>query len=130
MKKPLELAKDEDLRGSWVALLRAATAARKTAILTNTALIVSINGRIQRIPPETLKRSTLPNRSIEMTTLIHAEIPDQLAQQAQRMVERGWAANVESIVAESLRRYLESHQEALTEQFIREDVEWGLKGND
>lgn len=65
-----------------------------------------------------------------MTTLIHAEIPDQLAQQAQRMVERGWAINVESIVTESLRRYLESHQEALTEQFIREDVEWGLKGND
>lgn len=65
-----------------------------------------------------------------MTTLIHAEIPDQLAQQAQRMVERGWAANVEAIVAESLRRYLESHQESLTEQFIREDVDWGLNGND
>jgi Arc/MetJ-type ribon-helix-helix transcriptional regulator len=65
-----------------------------------------------------------------MATLIHAEIPDQLAQQAQRMVERGWATNVESLVAESLRRYLESHQEALTEQFIREDIEWGLKGND
>jgi hypothetical protein len=64
-----------------------------------------------------------------MTTMIHAEIFDQLAQQAQRMVDRGWAANVESIVAESLRRYLESHQEALTEQFLREDVEWGLKGN-
>jgi hypothetical protein len=29
-----------------------------------------------------------------MTTMIHAEISDQLAQQAQRMVERGWAANV------------------------------------
>jgi hypothetical protein len=65
-----------------------------------------------------------------MTTLIHAEIPDQLAQQAQRMVERGWAANIESIVAESLCRYLQSHQEALIEQFLREDVEWGLKGND
>lgn len=64
-----------------------------------------------------------------MSTMIHAEIPDQLAQQAQRMVERGWASNVESIVTESLRRYLESHQEALTEQFIREDVEWALKGN-
>lgn len=64
-----------------------------------------------------------------MTTLIHAEISDQLAQQAQRMVERGWATSVESIVAESLRRYLESHQETLTEQFLREDVEWGLKGS-
>jgi len=64
-----------------------------------------------------------------MTTLIHAEISDQLAQQAQRMVDRGWAPNIESLVAESLRRYLESHHEALTEQFLREDVEWGLKGN-
>jgi Arc/MetJ-type ribon-helix-helix transcriptional regulator len=62
--------------------------------------------------------------------MIHAEIPDQLAQQAQRMVDRGWAANVDSIVAESLRRYLESHQESLTEQFLREDVEWGLRGDD
>ena len=65
-----------------------------------------------------------------MTTMIHAEIPDQLAQQAQRMVDRGWAANVDSIVAESLRRFLESHQESLTEQFLREDVEWGLRGDD
>lgn len=65
-----------------------------------------------------------------MTTLIQAELPDQLVQQARRMVERGWAADVDSIIAESLRRYLESHQEHLNEQFIREDVEWGLKGSD
>lgn len=65
-----------------------------------------------------------------MTTLVQAHIPDQLLLQAQRMVERGWAVDVDSIVTESLRRYLESHQEALTEQFIRDDVEWGLKGND
>jgi len=50
VKKPLESAKDEDLRGSWSALLRAASAARKTAILTNTDLIVSENGRVKRIP--------------------------------------------------------------------------------
>jgi Arc/MetJ-type ribon-helix-helix transcriptional regulator len=54
-----------------------------------------------------------------MTTLIQAEIPDQLAQQARRLVERGWAASVDSLVAESLRRYLESHQEGLAEQLIR-----------
>lgn len=65
-----------------------------------------------------------------MTTLVQAKIPDQLVLQAQRMVERGWAVDVDSILTESLRRYLESHQEALTEQFIRDDVEWGLKGND
>jgi hypothetical protein len=40
------------------------------------------------------------------------------------------ASNVEALFEESLRRYLESHQEAVTEQFIREDVEWGLHGRD
>jgi Arc/MetJ-type ribon-helix-helix transcriptional regulator len=63
-------------------------------------------------------------------TVIHTEIPEQLLRQAQRMVERGWAQNVEALVAESLRRYLESHPEELTEQFIRDDVTWGLRGSE
>ncbi len=65
-----------------------------------------------------------------MSTLIQTEIPDQLMLQAKQMVERGWAVDINSIITESLRRYLESHQEGLSEQFIREDVEWGLKGDD
>ena len=64
-----------------------------------------------------------------MTTTIQAEIPEQLVKQAQQMVDRGWAANIESILAESLRRYLESHQDGLSEQFIRDDVAWGLTGD-
>jgi hypothetical protein len=64
-----------------------------------------------------------------MTTLIQAKVPDQLALQAQRMIERGWAADIDSLVTESLRRYLESHRETLTEQFVHGDVEWGLRGN-
>jgi Arc/MetJ-type ribon-helix-helix transcriptional regulator len=63
-------------------------------------------------------------------TTIHAHIPDLLAQQAQALVKRGWVGNLDELIAESLRRYLESHQEALTEGFIREDVEWGLKDGD
>ena len=63
-----------------------------------------------------------------MATL-HAEIPQQLWQQAQNMVDRGWVNNLDALVSESLQRYLESHQEAMTEQFIREDVEWGLRGH-
>lgn len=65
MKNPLELAKDKDLRSSWDALLRAATAARETAILTNTDLIVSVKGQMQRIPPEALKRSKQPRKPEE-----------------------------------------------------------------
>ncbi len=63
-------------------------------------------------------------------TTIQALIPDQLAQQARALVTRGWIGNFDELVAESLRRYLESHQEVLTEGFIREDVAWGLKGAD
>ena len=63
-------------------------------------------------------------------TNLHTQLPDRLWQQAQSMIDRGWASNMESLVAESLRRYLESHQEAMTEQFVHEDVEWGLHGRD
>jgi hypothetical protein len=65
-----------------------------------------------------------------MSGTIHAEVPDQLWQQAQTLVQQGWAGNVQEIVIESLRRYLESHQDVLTETFIQEDVEWGLHSED
>lgn len=64
-----------------------------------------------------------------MTTL-QTQIPDQLLQQAQYLVQQGWVTNMDELIAESMRRYLESHREAMTEQFIREDVEWGLHGQD
>lgn len=63
-------------------------------------------------------------------SMIQAEIPDALLLQAQSLVQRGWANNMQELVTESLRRYLESHQETLTEQFIHEDVTWGLYGDD
>jgi Arc/MetJ-type ribon-helix-helix transcriptional regulator len=65
-----------------------------------------------------------------MSSSIHAVIPDQLRQQAQTLVQQGWASNVEEVVNEALRRYLESHQGVLTESFIQDDVEWGLHGKD
>ena len=63
-------------------------------------------------------------------TTIQAEIPDQLWQQAHLMVEQGWANDMQTLLTESLRRYVESHQDALSERFIRDDVEWGLHGSD
>ena len=65
-----------------------------------------------------------------MNRMVQAEIPNQLWQQAQIMVQQGWASNLQEIINESLRRYLDSHQDVLTENFILEDVEWGLHGND
>jgi hypothetical protein len=65
-----------------------------------------------------------------VSTTIQAKLPDALWQQAQAFVQRGWAVDMEDLIAESLRRYLESHEESLAEQFILEDVDWGLRGND
>ena len=65
-----------------------------------------------------------------MSNTIHAEVPDQLWQQAQTLIDQGWASNLQELVNEALRRYLESHQDVLTEAFIQDDVEWGLHGKD
>ena len=65
-----------------------------------------------------------------MTTTVKTEIPDQLWQQAQYMVTQGWVANMDELIAESLRRYLESHLETMQETFVREDIHWGLHGQD
>lgn len=65
-----------------------------------------------------------------MSTMIQAEVPDMLWQQAQAFVNQGWVDNMQSLLSESLRRYLESHQASLTEQLILEDVAWGLHGDE
>ncbi|MDO9213342.1 MAG: CopG family transcriptional regulator [Methylococcales bacterium] len=65
-----------------------------------------------------------------MTTLVKTEIPDQLWQQAQNMVEQGWIVNMDALIIEAMRRYLESHQQIINEQLIREDIDWGLHGKD
>jgi hypothetical protein len=63
-----------------------------------------------------------------MKTAIQAELPQELVVQAQAFVEEGWAGDINELLAEALRRYLESHSSQLTETFIREDVNWGLSG--
>ncbi len=65
-----------------------------------------------------------------MTTTIKTQIPDQLLQQAQQMVQQGWVGNMDELIAESMRRYLESHLETMNERFIRDDVDWGLHEKD
>ena len=54
----------------------------------------------------------------------------ELLAQARAFVEEGWATDVNELLAEALRRYLESHSSQLSETFIREDVEWGLNGDE
>lgn len=65
-----------------------------------------------------------------MTIPIQAELPDTLINQAQELVKAGWANNLDDLLADALRRYLESHSLALSEKFIQDDVQWGLHGAD
>ena len=37
---------------------------------------------------------------------------------------------MDSFITEFMRRYTESHQQTTSETFIREDVNWGLHGDD
>jgi hypothetical protein len=61
-----------------------------------------------------------------MSTALQAELPPELLAPARAFVEEGWATDVNELLAEALRRYLEYHSPQLSETFIREDVEWGL----
>ncbi len=63
-----------------------------------------------------------------MNTTIQASIPEQLLRLAETMVRDGWSSDLDTLLSEALRRYIESHQSSLMETFIREDVRWGLHG--
>ena len=60
---------------------------------------------------------------------IQVNLPEDLISQAEQFVREGWMTDIDALMAEALRRYLESHGSALTEAFVREDVAWGLHGS-
>jgi hypothetical protein len=65
-----------------------------------------------------------------MEKVIQTKIPEQLLKQADMLIQEGWIADMDSLISEALRRYIESHRVELMEAFIKSDVEWGLHGKD
>ena len=63
-----------------------------------------------------------------MKTTIQTELPPALVAQARAFVDAGWAENLDELLADALRRYLDSHSSQLAESYVREDVSWGLSG--
>ena len=63
-------------------------------------------------------------------TLIQTKVPSSLVSQAGRLVKAGWHETLDEIISDALRRYLESHREDLMEDFVQQDVEWGLRGDE
>ena len=82
------------------------------------------------LPPQRAEKRFQRCYAFRMSIAIQAELPPELLAQARAFVEEGWAPDVNELLAEALRRYLESHSSLLSETFIREDIEWGLNGDD
>jgi Arc/MetJ-type ribon-helix-helix transcriptional regulator len=64
-----------------------------------------------------------------MSTL-SIEISPLLEKNIQQLVFAGWFKDVDRLVEEAVHRYLDSHPIELMEQFIQDDIEWGLYGDD
>ena len=63
-------------------------------------------------------------------TVIQAELPPELTARAQTYVKEGWATDFNELLADALRRFLESHSARVTESFVMDDVKWGLHGRE
>jgi len=61
---------------------------------------------------------------------IQTQLPEQIYKKALDLVNQGWFRDEQDIFSEAIRRYLDSHRPDLMEKFVRDDVEWGLHGND
>jgi hypothetical protein len=62
------------------------------------------------------------------TATIQTDVPVRLLAEMQTLVEAGWFRDLDELMLDALRRFVESHRAELMERFIREDVEWGLHG--
>ncbi|MCP4750652.1 MAG: CopG family transcriptional regulator [Proteobacteria bacterium] len=61
---------------------------------------------------------------------ITAEISPKLVHNMKNLVADGWFKNMNELIEESIRRFVESHSAEIMEQFIKEDIKWGLHGED
>ena len=64
------------------------------------------------------------------TATIQIDVPVRLLTEMQTLVEAGWFRDMDELMLNALRRFVESHRTELMEGFIREDVEWGLRGDE
>ncbi len=66
---------------------------------------------------------------LEITTL-ETQIPTRMLIEMEALVKAGWFQDMDDLVLDALRRYLDSHRPELTERFMQQDIEWGLHGRD
>ena len=64
------------------------------------------------------------------TATIQTDVPVGLLAEMQMLVEAGWFRDLDDLMLDALRRFVQSHRAELMERFIREDLEWGLHGDE
>jgi Arc/MetJ-type ribon-helix-helix transcriptional regulator len=64
----------------------------------------------------------------QLMKTVETKISNRLDREIDALVERGWFPTRDEIVQEAIRRFLDAHRPDLMERFVREDVEWGLRG--
>ena len=63
-------------------------------------------------------------------TTVQATLPTRLLEQVQTLVAEGWFQDTDDLIADALRRFLDTHRPELVERYVQEDVEWGLHRNE
>jgi Arc/MetJ-type ribon-helix-helix transcriptional regulator len=66
----------------------------------------------------------------ERVVTVQTQVPIQLRKEMQRLITDGWYRSEDDLILDALRRFLSTHQADLLTQQIREDVEWGLYGQE
>ena len=61
---------------------------------------------------------------------INLPLPPRIKEQVEDQIRQGWFSDLNSLILEALRRYLETHSGELSERWIDQDVEWGLRGSE
>ena len=69
--QPIENANNADLRGSWLALQRAALRARQIAAQSGTAVVVMRNGVLEHVYPQVGHTDSPPKDAAPLTTPRH-----------------------------------------------------------
>jgi Arc/MetJ-type ribon-helix-helix transcriptional regulator len=64
------------------------------------------------------------------TTTVQTKWPARLLSEMQSLVSAGWFEDLNDLIVDALRRFLETHRPELMERYVREDVEWGLHGQE
>jgi hypothetical protein len=63
-------------------------------------------------------------------TLVEAHLPTRLLEEARTLVREGWYRDLDDLLVDALRCYVDARRPELLERFYRQDVEWGLHGED